>query len=254
MQSIRTLPLIRMALHISLLASVSAIAFFFTPAGVAAPAIQPVSANKTEKQAASLAFAPQQSPANVEVVEEVQADSNQKNIQKTQAKLQKAGLYQGPIDGRSSEQLGQAVAAFQRLKGLPVTGLLNEETFARLQKSNSISAEIDMLERLVYAESRGEPYDGKVAVAAVVLNRVKSEQFPDTIKGVIFARNAFSVIQNGRLSSAKNKETQLAVRDALFGDDPSRGALYFYNPDISTSRWIFSRTTTVVIDNHVFAV
>ncbi|MBG9789550.1 cell wall hydrolase [Brevibacillus laterosporus] len=254
MESIRTLPLIRMALHISLLAGVSSIAFFFTPAGVAAPAIQPVSASKTDKQPATSAFAPQQSPANLESVEELPEEGSRKNIQKAQDKLKMVGLYEGQIDGRSSEQLGQAVAAFQRLKGLPATGLLNEETFSRLQKSTSISAEIDMLERLVYAESRGEPYEGKVAVAAVVLNRVKSEQFPDTIKGVIFARNAFSVIQNGRLSTAKNKETKLAVRDALFGDDPSRGALYFYNPDISTSRWIFSRTTTVVIDNHVFAV
>ncbi|TPG82552.1 spore cortex-lytic protein [Brevibacillus laterosporus] len=254
MISIRTLPLIRMTLHVGLLAAVSSIAFFFTPAGVAAPAIQPVSANKAKEQPSSYASAPQQRTANSESVEEPPAEGSWENIRKAQAKLKKVGFYDGPIDGRSSEELGQAVAAFQRLKGIPADGLLTEENFSRLQQSSNIPGEIDMLERLVYAESRGESYEGKVAVAAVVLNRVKSEQFPSTIKGVIFARNAFSVIQNGRLSSAKNKETQLAVRDALFGEDPSHGALYFYNPDISTSRWIFSRTTTVVIDNHVFAV
>ncbi|USG68085.1 cell wall hydrolase [Brevibacillus ruminantium] len=111
----------------------------------------------------------------------------------------------------------------------------------------------ELLARLVYAEGRGEPYEGQVAVAAVVLNRVESSQFPNTIPGVIFAENAFSPVHSGRLSSATNETARRAVLDAIHGADPSQGALYFFNPETATSRWIWSRKQTVRIANHVFA-
>ncbi|GED53622.1 hypothetical protein BBO01nite_28630 [Brevibacillus borstelensis] len=112
---------------------------------------------------------------------------------------------------------------------------------------------MELLARLVYAEGRGEPYEGQVAIAAVVLNRVESPQFPNTVREVIFARNAFSPVQNGRLSQKTNETARKAVSDAVNGRDPSGGALYFFNPKTATSDWIWSRTPTLRIKNHVFA-
>jgi Cell wall hydrolyses involved in spore germination len=113
--------------------------------------------------------------------------------------------------------------------------------------------DMELLARLVYAEGRGEPYEGQVAIAAVVLNRVASSQFPNTVREVIFAPNAFSPVQNGRLSSRTNESVRKAVADAVNGKDPTNGSLYFFNPDTATSKWIWSRPQTVVIGNHRFA-
>lgn len=113
--------------------------------------------------------------------------------------------------------------------------------------------DMELLARLVYAEGRGEPYEGQVAIAAVVLNRVASSQFPKTVRDVIFAPNAFSPVQDGNLSHKSNESTRRAVQDAVNGMDPTNGSLYFFNPNTATSDWIFSRPQTVVIGNHTFA-
>jgi N-acetylmuramoyl-L-alanine amidase len=114
--------------------------------------------------------------------------------------------------------------------------------------------EMELLARLVYAEGRGEPYEGQVAIAAVVLNRVESPEFPNTVREVIYAPNAFSPVHDGGLSSAKaNESTRNAVRNAVAGHDPTNGSLYFFNPNTATSSWIWSRTQTVRIANHIFA-
>ncbi len=207
-----------------------------TPSPLQSPPTAPVSSQKKEK------------------AKDSEAEAVKEKMKKAQQKLTASGLFKGTVDGVYTDSFQQSIAAFQRLKGLPDNGEFTEPTYELLMQTSNIKQEIDMLERLVYAESRGEPYVGKVAVAAVVLNRVSSEQFPDTIKEVIFEKNAFSVIQNGKLPTSKNLESKKAVQDALFGQDPSKGSLYFYNPSISTSQWIFSRKTQVVIDNHVFAI
>ncbi|MGN7470439.1 cell wall hydrolase [Brevibacillus sp. SAFN-007a] len=113
--------------------------------------------------------------------------------------------------------------------------------------------DMELLARLVYAEGRGEPYEGQVAIAAVVLNRVASSQFPDTVREVIFAPNAFSPVRNGQLSTKTNESARRAVADAVKGKDPTNGSLYFFNPATATSEWIWSRPQTVVIGNHRFA-
>jgi N-acetylmuramoyl-L-alanine amidase len=113
--------------------------------------------------------------------------------------------------------------------------------------------EMELLARLVYAEGRGEPYEGQVAIAAVVLNRVKSPQFPNTVREVIYQPNAFSPVNDGHLTYKTNDTARKAVRDAVNGKDPSRGSLYFYNPKTATSDWIRTRPLTVRIANHVFA-
>jgi len=113
--------------------------------------------------------------------------------------------------------------------------------------------ELELLARLVYAEGRGEPYEGQVAIAAVVLNRVASPQFPHSVREVIFAPQAFSPVRNDSLSQKSNESTRKAVRDAVNGIDPTHGSLYFFNPNTATSKWIWTRQQTVVIGNHSFA-
>ncbi|GED72731.1 hypothetical protein BRE01_64330 [Brevibacillus reuszeri] len=113
--------------------------------------------------------------------------------------------------------------------------------------------DMELLARLVYAEGRGEPYEGQVAIAAVVLNRVASSGFPNTVREVIYAPNAFSPLNDGHLSRESNDSTRKAVQEAVDGKDPTKGSLYFFNPNTATSRWIWSREQTVVIGNHRFA-
>ncbi|KIY23399.1 cell wall hydrolase [Mesobacillus subterraneus] len=110
-----------------------------------------------------------------------------------------------------------------------------------------------LLARLVEAEAKGEPYEGKVAVATVVLNRVENEQFPDTIKEVIYQKNAFQPVKNGEIQKPANEEAMKAVKDALKNKDKN-DCLYFYNPETATSKWIFSRKVVKKIGNHAFTM
>jgi N-acetylmuramoyl-L-alanine amidase len=111
-----------------------------------------------------------------------------------------------------------------------------------------------LLARLVHAEAEGEPFEGKVAVADVVLNRVENEQFPDTIKDVIYQKNAFEPVQNGSINEPPNKEAVKAVEKALIDQEKNQDLLYFYNPDTATSDWIFTREVVKQIGNHSFAI
>lgn len=116
------------------------------------------------------------------------------------------------------------------------------------------SAEMEMLARIIYAESRGEPYNGQVAVGAVVLNRVKHPNFPGTMQGVIFQKWAFSPVNDGSFWNVPNASAWQAARDAVNGFDPTAGALYFWNPFIvGPYNWVWTRTITYRIGNHVFA-
>ena len=113
--------------------------------------------------------------------------------------------------------------------------------------------EIDLLARLVRAEAQTEPYEGKIAVACVVLNRVESKKFPDTIKEVIYAPGQFQPVSNGEINKPADKESIKAVKAALSEQRQlAPGALFFYNPAIAKSRWLDSRKTTMVIGRHVF--
>lgn len=113
--------------------------------------------------------------------------------------------------------------------------------------------EILLLSKLVAGEARGESYEGQVAVAAVVINRVKDSRFPDTLEGVIYQKNAFSVVKNGRIQAEPTSSTYRAAQDALYGYDPTNKAIYFWNPDISTCSWINTLNPHLRIGNHVFA-
>ena len=128
-----------------------------------------------------------------------------------------------------------------------------EDTGECQQVMNLSDEQINLLSKLVAAEARGESYEGQVAVAAVVLNRVQDSRFPDSIEGVIYQKNAFSVVRNGYIKAERTEESDKAVKDALYGNDPTNNAIYFWNPDISTCNWINTLNPHLRIGNHVFA-
>lgn len=121
--------------------------------------------------------------------------------------------------------------------------------------AGNFSGDVQLLARCVNGEARGEPYEGQVAVAAVILNRVRHPSFPSTIAGVIYQPRAFTATVDGQINVpiAENSSVYRACRDAMNGWDPSNGAVYYYNPRKATNRWIFSREVVRVIGNHRFA-
>lgn len=114
--------------------------------------------------------------------------------------------------------------------------------------------ERDLLARAVYSEARGEPFQGQVAIAAVILNRVEHENFPDEVDEVIFQPAAFTAVQDGQFWLTPDETAYAAVQEALEGRDPSGGATYYYNPATATSGWIFTREVITAIGKHLFAV
>lgn len=121
--------------------------------------------------------------------------------------------------------------------------------------ASSYANELQLLARCVNGEARGEPYVGQVAVAAVVLNRVKHPSFPNTIAGVIYQKGAFTATVDGQINVPISQDSTVyqACRDAMNGWDPTGGAVYYYNPKKTTSQWMFSREVVKVIGNHRFA-
>ncbi len=112
--------------------------------------------------------------------------------------------------------------------------------------------DIQLMANAVYGEARGEPYIGQVAIAAVILNRVKSPLFPDTVSGVIFEPRAFTAVADGQIWLTPDEQAKRAVLDAINGWDPTGGAIYYFNPDTATSAWIWSRPQIKKIGNHIF--
>lgn len=114
---------------------------------------------------------------------------------------------------------------------------------------------VDLLARLINGEARGEPYKGQVAVGAVVMNRVKSSEFPDTISGVIYQKGQFSCVTDGQFNKAIDKKSTVykAAREAINGADPTNGCIFFYNPKTSKSKWLYTRQTVITIGSHRFA-
>ena len=118
--------------------------------------------------------------------------------------------------------------------------------------SSNNSSNVNLLARVVYGEARGEPYTGQVAVAAVVLNRVKSSKFPNSISGVVYQSGAFDAVADGQINMTPDTTAKKAAQDALNGWDPSYWAIYYFNPSTATNKWIWSRPMTVTIGKHRF--
>lgn len=188
------------------------------------------------------------------------------NVRTLQTKLKRWGYYKGSVDGIFGAQTKEAVKYFQRSNGLVADGIVGSKTLKALgmtissnqnNSSNNTSfsdQDVALLTRLIYGEARGESYIGQVAVGAVVLNRIKSSAFPNTMSGVIYQRYAFTAVDDGQINLTPNATARKAALDAINGWDPTYGAIYYYNPVTATSAWIFTRTTTVTIGNHVFAI
>ena len=179
-----------------------------------------------------------------------------------QTKLKRWGYYSGNIDGIYGTQTVNAVKYFQSKNGLTVDGIAGPATLKAMgiyssssstsTSSSSNTSNVNLLARLIYGEARGEPYTGQVAVGAVVLNRVKSSSFSNTISGIIYQSGAFDVVRDGQINLTPNDTAKKAAQDALNGWDPSYGAIYYFNPSTATNKWIWSRPMTVTIGKHRF--
>ncbi len=177
------------------------------------------------------------------------------NIQK---KLNQWGYYNGNIDGIFGYQTYKAVRDFQYKNGLKVDGIVGPETLSALglpteTQSETNNKDVNLLAHIVHGEARGEPYVGQVAVAAVILNRVRDSRFPNTIAGVIYQPGAFDAVSDGQINLVPNNTSYKAARDALNGWDPTYGCIYYYNPTTATSKWIWSRPIILSIGKHNFA-
>lgn len=186
--------------------------------------------------------------------------SRGEEVRTIQTKLKRWGYYNGNVDGIYGSQTLEAVKYFQRKNGLVVDGIAGKRTLEAMgiftssgnSGSSSSSSDLNLLSRLVYGEARGEPYAGQVAVAAVVLNRVKSSSFPNSISGVIYQKGAFNVVDDGQINLSPNSTAKKAAQDALNGWDPSYGSIYYFNPSTATNKWIWSRPHVVTIGKHRF--
>ena len=161
--------------------------------------------------------------------------------------------YTVSIDGIFGYQTYNAVRQFQKNYGLLNDGIVGPNTWKVLKKHSLSLEEFKLLTRLVYSEARGEPYEGQVAVAAVALNRIDSNLFPNNLRSVIFQERAFTAIDDGQFWLTPNQTAQKAALDAIRGWDPAQGALYYFNPDTATSSWIWSRPQIKKIGRHIFA-
>lgn len=186
--------------------------------------------------------------------------SSGEEVKEIQRRLSKWGYYSGKIDGVYGTKTVAAVKYFQRQNGLTEDGVCGPSTLAALGISSSGSSGTSnddsfyLLARMIAAEARGEPYVGQVAVGAVILNRVKHSSFPNTISGVIYQSGAFTAISDGQWATVTvTSECRRAASDALSGWDPTGGAIYYYNPAKTTSKWIYSRPVVLTIGEHIFA-
>ena len=186
-------------------------------------------------------------------------------VKTIQQKLKRWGYYKGAVDGIFGSQTKKAVRYFQQKNGLKVDGIVGPQTLKALGISASGSsgsssssgtsftnAEVTLLARLIYGEARGESYTGQIAVGAVVMNRLRSSSFPNTISGVIYQPYAFTAVDDGQINAAVESSCYKAARDALNGWDPTGGAIYYYNPVTATNQWIRTRPVIKTIGKHVF--
>lgn len=181
-------------------------------------------------------------------------------VSKIQTKLKNWGYYTGNVDGIYGSSTLSAVKKFQRKNGLTADGIAGKATLEKMgifssssKSSGSVSSSsLNLISRFVYAESRGEPYKGQVAVAAVILNRVKDSRFPNTVSGVVYQSGAFTCVSDGQINLSPNDTARKAAQDAMNGWDPTYGAIYYFNPNTATSKWIWSRPMTVTIGKHRF--
>nr|WP_231584112.1 spore cortex-lytic enzyme [Domibacillus indicus] len=217
----------------------------------------------------------------------IQRGAEGDDVIELQSRLQYTGYYRDQIDGVFGWSTYWALRNFQESFGLPVDGLAGTDTKRKLEQvskydkahvksqirkgkgftyyggaetsDRSVNSpkgfsqnDIQLMANAVYGEARGEPYEGQVAVAAVILNRVQSEQFPNSVAGVIFEPRAFTAVADGQIWLTPNETAKKAVLDAINGWDPTGEALYYFNPDTATSPWIWTRPQIKQIGKHIY--
>ncbi|HWI52972.1 MAG TPA: spore cortex-lytic enzyme [Symbiobacteriaceae bacterium] len=187
------------------------------------------------------------------------------SVRLAQRKLKAWGYYKGSLDGVYGKRMYGAIISFQRKNGLRADGVVGPGTWAALgergttagggggTRAASRSDDRELLARVISAEAKGEPYEGQVAVGAVILNRMRDPRFPGTMAGVVYQTHAFESVSNGAIYHAATASSAKAARDALNGWDPTHGAVFFWNPSKAVSKWIWSRPIIKRIGNHVFA-
>ena len=184
-----------------------------------------------------------------------------------QTKLKRWGYFDGPVDGIYGSKTTKAVRSFQQKNGLTADGVAGPATLKALgmeqtsqnsgnsqtgSSGGNASGDVALLAKVISAEARGEPYDGQVAVGAVILNRIAHPSFPNTLAGVVYEPGAFTCMVDGQIDQPIASSADQAARDALNGADPSGGAIYYFNPVTATSAWIWSRPLLTVIGKHRF--
>lgn len=191
-------------------------------------------------------------------------------VTQIQERLTELGYDPGTVDGIFGARTQEAVRAFQQDYGLAVDGIAGENTLRALglledspDDGDAASTEgyggfsagdLDLLASIISAEARGEPYEGQVAVGAVIMNRISHPSFPNTLSGVIYQPGAFSCLNDGGINAATAESAYTAAREAINGSDPTGGAVYYYNPAKTTNKWIWSRQVVAIIGAHRFAV
>ncbi len=177
-------------------------------------------------------------------------------VREIQNVLIKSGYLLGKADGIFGKNTKAAVENFQRDCGLVVDGIVGPATLKYLglevSQPNYVNADLDLLARIISAEARGEPYEGQVAVGAVIMNRLEHPSFPNTLSGVIYQNGAFTAIVDGQFYEEVTQSAYRAAKEALDGVDPTGGAIYYYNPTTATNKWIRTRPIIYVIGEHVF--
>jgi len=194
------------------------------------------------------------------------------DVYELQGRLGYLGYYHGLIDGDFGWQTERAVMDFQYKFGMKVDGVVGRDTKEMLVKATPgwrsssgttstavktrsfSAADMKLFARAVYSEARGEPYEGQVAIAAVILNRIAHSSFPNTVAGVIYEPRAFTAVDDGQFWLEPDEQAYKAARDAINGWDPTGGAIYYFNPDTATSDWIWSRPQIKRIGKHVFCM
>ena len=181
-------------------------------------------------------------------------------VRQIQSKLKSLGFFNGTVDGIYGVKTQSAVKRYQQSVGINADGVAGPKTLLYLGLGSSSggstsgysSSDVYLLAKVIAAEARGESYTGQVAVGAVVLNRVDSSSFPDTVSGVVYQAGAFSAVRDSNWSVSPDATSRKAAQDALNGWDPSGGALYYYNPAKTSNKWIRTRPVITTIGRHVF--
>ena len=188
-----------------------------------------------------------------------QYGSRGKEVTAIQQELKARGLFYDDVTGYYGPLTEAAVKRFQKQQGISQTGIAGPATLKALGISvgslpAATEANISLLARIISAEARGEPYEGQVAVGALILNRIEHPSFPDTLSGVIFQKGAFTAVTDGQFDQPVSDSAYSAARDALNGWDPTGGCIYYYNPKKTSNKFIWSRPVITVIGDHRFCM